>query len=130
MAAGVFRQKPVGQSVLSDLSIRASHSDSSSYTALFSRTSYRTLTELVVGWLSATAAPGSTGLLRALPGPHAWGLVVRYARTVAEAEDIFQEAFIKVFAHIDELPKPESADSWVKSVVVRTAINYYTISNY
>ena len=50
---------------------------------------------------------------------------MRYARTVAEAEDIFQEAFIKVFAHIDELPKPESADSWVKSVVVRTAINYY-----
>jgi RNA polymerase sigma-70 factor (ECF subfamily) len=53
------------------------------------------------------------------------GVCVRYARTVAEAEDIFQEAFIKVFAHIDELDRPESADSWVKAVVVRTAINYY-----
>lgn len=53
------------------------------------------------------------------------GVCVRYAKTEAEAEDIFQEAFIKIFQHIHELEKPESADSWVKSVVIRTAINYY-----
>lgn len=53
------------------------------------------------------------------------GVCVRYAKTVAEAEDIFQEAFIKIFERIHELKKPESADSWVKAVVVRTAINYY-----
>lgn len=53
------------------------------------------------------------------------GVCLRYARTNAEAEDIFQDAFIKVFAHIGQLEKPEAADAWVKSVVIRTAINQY-----
>ena len=42
-----------------------------------------------------------------------------------EAEDIFQEAFIKIFNNIQDLKDPESVDSWVKVTVVRTAINYY-----
>ncbi len=53
------------------------------------------------------------------------GTCVRYARSRAEAEDIFQESFLKVFANIGEVRQPESIDGWVKSVVVRTAINYY-----
>jgi len=53
------------------------------------------------------------------------GTCVRYARSEAEAEDIFQESFLKVFASIGEVRQPESIDGWVKSVVVRTAINYY-----
>lgn len=53
------------------------------------------------------------------------GLCLRYAKTNAEAEDIFQEGFIKVFKNINELRNAEVIDSWVKSVVIRTAINYY-----
>jgi RNA polymerase sigma factor (sigma-70 family) len=53
------------------------------------------------------------------------GVCLRYAKTKAEAEDIFQEAFIRIFNHIHELINPEAADSWVKTIVVRTAINYY-----
>jgi RNA polymerase sigma factor (sigma-70 family) len=53
------------------------------------------------------------------------GLCLRYAKTQAEAEDIFQEGFIKVFKNINELRNVEVIDSWVKSVVIRTAINYY-----
>lgn len=53
------------------------------------------------------------------------GICVRYARSRAEAEDIFQESFLKVFSKINDLKAPESIDRWVKSVVVRTAINYY-----
>jgi RNA polymerase sigma-70 factor (ECF subfamily) len=53
------------------------------------------------------------------------GVCRRYARTEAEAEDIFQEAFIKIFTHIQELQNPEAADSWVRSILIRTAINYY-----
>jgi RNA polymerase sigma factor (sigma-70 family) len=53
------------------------------------------------------------------------GVCIRYAKTQAESEDIFQEAFIKVFKNINELREIESIDSWVKSVVIRTAINYY-----
>lgn len=53
------------------------------------------------------------------------GVCVRYARSQTEAEDIFQESFLKVFAKISDLKEPESIDRWVKTVVVRTAINYY-----
>ena len=53
------------------------------------------------------------------------GVCLRYARTESEADDIFQEAFIKIFQHINQLKSPDSADYWVKSTVIRTAINYY-----
>ncbi|MCX6213664.1 RNA polymerase sigma factor [Spirosoma sp.] len=91
--------------------------------ALFGRKSYRTLTELVVG--CQQQQPRAQRAFYERYQGRMLGVCVRYARTVAEAEDIFQEAFLKVFAHIDQLTKPESADSWVKSIVVRTAINYY-----
>lgn len=52
-------------------------------------------------------------------------ICLRYAKTKAEAEDIYQDSFIKVFKHIDEVKNPETIDSWIKSVVIRTAINYY-----
>jgi RNA polymerase sigma factor (sigma-70 family) len=53
------------------------------------------------------------------------GVCERYAKTKAEAEDIFQEAFIKVFRSLNEVRDLGAIDSWVKSVVIRTAINYY-----
>jgi RNA polymerase sigma factor (sigma-70 family) len=53
------------------------------------------------------------------------GICRRYARTVAEAEDIFQEAFVKIFQNIGTLQNPDSVEYWVKSAVVRTAIDYY-----
>ena len=91
--------------------------------ALFGRKSYKTLTDLVVG--CQQQQPRAQRVFYERYQTRMLGVCVRYARTVAEAEDIFQEAFLKVFAHINELTKPESADSWVKAVVVRTAINYY-----
>lgn len=53
------------------------------------------------------------------------GVCLRYAKTEAEADDILQEAFIRIFKNIQQIKQPESVDSWVKSVVIRTAINYY-----
>jgi len=53
------------------------------------------------------------------------GVCIRYAKTEAEADDILQESFIKIFKNIQQIKHPESIDSWVKSVVIRTAINYY-----
>lgn len=91
--------------------------------ALFGRKSYQTLTELVVG--CQQRQPRAQRAFYERYQERMLGVCVRYARTVAEAEDIFQDAFMKVFAQIDQLVKPESADSWVKAVVVRTAINYY-----
>ncbi|MCF0064583.1 RNA polymerase sigma factor [Dyadobacter chenwenxiniae] len=53
------------------------------------------------------------------------GICLRYARTVAEAEDIFQEGIMKIFSKIGEISKPESVDSWVKTIMIRHAIDYY-----
>ncbi|GAB3972108.1 sigma-70 family RNA polymerase sigma factor [Spirosoma terrae] len=53
------------------------------------------------------------------------GICLRYARTEAEAEDIFQEGILKIFDRIGDLKKPESVDSWVKTVMIRYAIDYY-----
>jgi RNA polymerase sigma factor (sigma-70 family) len=53
------------------------------------------------------------------------GICVRYAKTIAEAEDIFQEGIMKIFSKIDEIARPESVDSWVKTIMIRHAIDYY-----
>ena len=91
--------------------------------ALFGRKPYQTLSDLIRG--CQQRQPRAQRMFYERYQARMLGICVRYARTVAEAEDIFQEAFLKVFDHIDKLAKPESADSWVKAIVVRTAINYY-----
>lgn len=53
------------------------------------------------------------------------GICRRYAKTVAEADDIFQDAFVKIFNSIGDLKEPDAVDGWVKVTVIRTAINYY-----
>jgi len=53
------------------------------------------------------------------------GICRRYARTTAEAEDILQEAFIKIFRSITEIRNPEAIGAWMKRIVTHTAINYY-----
>jgi RNA polymerase sigma-70 factor (ECF subfamily) len=53
------------------------------------------------------------------------GICRRYARTTFEAEDIFQEAFIKVFLKIGTVQDPGAIDFWIKSLMTRTAIDHY-----
>lgn len=53
------------------------------------------------------------------------GVCQRYARTTAEAEDIFQEAFLKIFSQIHKLNNPEALDSWVRTLVIRAAVDHY-----
>lgn len=52
-------------------------------------------------------------------------ICVRFARTRMEAEDIYQESFVKIFRHIHDVQNLESIESWMRAVVTRTAINYY-----
>ncbi|SEJ26620.1 RNA polymerase sigma-70 factor, ECF subfamily [Dyadobacter koreensis] len=84
---------------------------------------YRTLSELVLG-CQRLEASAQTEFYKRYKAKLI-GVCIRYARTRSEGEDIFQEAFIKVFRNITEIREVESVDSWVKSVVIRTAINYY-----
>jgi RNA polymerase sigma factor (sigma-70 family) len=53
------------------------------------------------------------------------GLCRRYAASREEAQDVLQESFIKIFSKINQLQTPEKLESWMKSVVVRTAIDHY-----
>ncbi len=49
---------------------------------------------------------------------------MRYARDQSQAEDIFQEAFIKVYQNLSELQEPNALPGWVKKIAVNTALNY------
>ncbi|MGN7885377.1 RNA polymerase sigma factor [Dyadobacter endophyticus] len=52
-------------------------------------------------------------------------ICARFARTRMEAEDIYQESFVKIFRHLHDVQNIESIESWMRAVVTRTAINYY-----
>lgn len=49
---------------------------------------------------------------------------LRYARHYQEAEDILQDAFIKVFTHLGEFEYSGSFEGWVRRIMVNTAIKY------
>lgn len=51
-------------------------------------------------------------------------ICLRYARNYAEAEDIVQEGFIKVFTRIEQYTGKGNFEGWMKRVFVNTAINY------
>lgn len=53
------------------------------------------------------------------------GVCRRYCRTLAEAEDIFQDAFVKIFLKIETINKVEALSGWVKSIVINTATDHY-----
>ncbi len=48
---------------------------------------------------------------------------LRYAQGQLEAEDILQEAFIKVFDKIEQFRGEASLAGWIKRIVVNTALN-------
>ena len=48
----------------------------------------------------------------------------RYAKTRFEAEDVFHEAFVKVFEHIKTF-QHGSFEGWMKRIFVNTAINNF-----
>jgi len=49
----------------------------------------------------------------------------RYAHTTFEAEDIFQDSFIKIFKNIGGYTGKGSLEGWVKHIVINTAINHF-----
>lgn len=49
---------------------------------------------------------------------------LRYTRGIQEAEDVLQEAFIKVFMHIKNFKQDSSLYYWIKRIVINTALNH------
>lgn len=51
-------------------------------------------------------------------------VALRYSKVQQEAEDILQEAFLKVFNNIKDFRKDSSLAYWIKRIVVNTALNH------
>jgi RNA polymerase sigma-70 factor (ECF subfamily) len=47
---------------------------------------------------------------------------IRYSRHRLEAEDIFQDAFVKVFTHMGEFENSGSFEGWIRRIIINTAI--------
>jgi RNA polymerase sigma-70 factor (ECF subfamily) len=58
------------------------------------------------------------------------GVSLRYARNKYDAEDILQEAFIKVLDKIDEFRNEGSFEGWIRKIVLNTALKKYTSFRY
>jgi len=52
-------------------------------------------------------------------------ICLRYAQSRDEAEDILQEAFLKIFQNIGSYRKEGSFEGWMKRVIINHALNYY-----
>ena len=53
------------------------------------------------------------------------GICLRYATDRAEAEDILQEVFLKIYFNIKDYSGTGSFTGWLRKVAVNTAINHY-----
>jgi len=53
------------------------------------------------------------------------GVCLRYGRNRMEAEDILQDAFIRIFDHMADFKGQGSLEGWVRRIVVNTALMYY-----
>lgn len=53
------------------------------------------------------------------------GVCARYASDIADAEDILQEGFLKIFDNIKSYSGTGNFAAWVKKIIVNTAITHY-----
>ena len=56
------------------------------------------------------------------------GIAFRYSKNREDAEDILQEAFVKILTRIDQYSETGSFEGWMKKILVNTAISHYRIS--
>lgn len=54
----------------------------------------------------------------------------RYARHYAEAEDMMQDGFVKVYKNLDRFRNEGSFEGWVRRIMVNTALKYYRKSSF
>lgn len=54
-----------------------------------------------------------------------FAVAIRYTNARVDAEDVMQEAWIKVFRHIKSFSEHNSFEGWLRRIVVNTAITHY-----
>jgi RNA polymerase sigma-70 factor (ECF subfamily) len=57
------------------------------------------------------------------------GLCYRYTKSMADAEDVLQEGFIKVFKNLHQFNGTGELGAWIRRIMVNTAINYLKSQN-
>lgn len=57
--------------------------------------------------------------------PKMYGICLRFSKNSAEADDMLQEGFIRIFNHIKDFRGEGSLEGWVRRTIVNTAINFY-----
>jgi RNA polymerase sigma-70 factor (ECF subfamily) len=56
--------------------------------------------------------------------PSMLGVCYRYTKSMADAEDVLQESFVKVFKHLQQYEGKGELGAWIRRIMVTTAINY------
>ena len=52
------------------------------------------------------------------------GICYRYTKSLADAEDVLQEGFIKVFRNLHTYRQEGELGGWIRMIMVNTALNY------
>ena len=52
------------------------------------------------------------------------GICYRYTKSMADAEDVLQEGFIKVYLNLHQFKSEGELGGWIRRIMVNTAINY------
>src|ERR671911_304651 len=52
------------------------------------------------------------------------GICYRYTKSIADAEDVLQEGFVKVFKNLHQYKFEGELGGWIRRIMVNTAINY------
>jgi RNA polymerase sigma factor (sigma-70 family) len=52
------------------------------------------------------------------------GVCYRYTKSLADAEDVMQEGFVKVFKNLQQYKGDGELGAWIRRIMVNTALNY------
>ncbi|HUR12279.1 MAG TPA: RNA polymerase sigma factor [Flavitalea sp.] len=52
------------------------------------------------------------------------GVCFRYTKSMADAEDVLQDGFVKVFMHLHQYKSEGELGGWIRRIMVNTALNY------
>ena len=62
--------------------------------------------------------------------PKMYGVCLRYTGNADDAQDVLQDAFVKVFRKLDSFRSEGSFEGWIRRIFVNTAIEHFRRKNY
>jgi RNA polymerase sigma-70 factor (ECF subfamily) len=57
--------------------------------------------------------------------PAMYGICLQYASGEEDAQDILQEAFLKVFSKLEQVKNPAAFPGWIRRIMINTALEKY-----